>query len=63
VVSRRLAAAGGEEAVEEAVAESGNGLLGDEVVGLFALAMSAGMTTAAFRRVVLPHPTVGDRPV
>ncbi len=32
------------------------GVAGDEVVGLFALAMSAGMTTAAFRRVVLPHP-------
>ena len=36
------------------------GVAGDEVVGLFALAMSAGMTTAAFRRVVLPHPTVGE---
>ena len=36
------------------------GIAGDEVVGLFALAMSAGMTTAAFRRVVLPHPTVGE---
>ena len=33
---------------------------GDEVVGLFALAMSAGLTTEAFRRVVLPHPTVGE---
>lgn len=36
------------------------GVHGDEVVGLFALAMSAGMTTAQFRRVVLPHPTVGE---
>jgi pyruvate/2-oxoglutarate dehydrogenase complex dihydrolipoamide dehydrogenase (E3) component len=36
------------------------GLHGDEVVGLFALAMSAGVTTARFRRVVLPHPTVGE---
>jgi pyruvate/2-oxoglutarate dehydrogenase complex dihydrolipoamide dehydrogenase (E3) component len=30
------------------------------VVGLFALAMSAGVTAAQFRRVVLPHPTVGE---
>jgi len=36
------------------------GVHGDEVVGLFALAMRAGMTTEAFRRVVLPHPTVGE---
>ncbi|MDF1521317.1 MAG: mercuric reductase [Trueperaceae bacterium] len=36
------------------------GVTGDEVIGLFALAMSAGMTTAQFRRVVLPHPTVGE---
>ena len=36
------------------------GVHGDEVIGLFALAMSAGMTTAQFRRVVLPHPTVGE---
>lgn len=36
------------------------GVRGDEVIGLFALAMSAGMTTAQFRRVVLPHPTVGE---
>jgi pyruvate/2-oxoglutarate dehydrogenase complex dihydrolipoamide dehydrogenase (E3) component len=36
------------------------GVHGDEVVGLFALAMSAKLTTAAFRRVVLPHPTVGE---
>jgi pyruvate/2-oxoglutarate dehydrogenase complex dihydrolipoamide dehydrogenase (E3) component len=36
------------------------GVHGDEVVGLFALAMSAGLTTEAFRRVVLPHPTVGE---
>jgi len=36
------------------------GVHGDEVIGLFALAMSAGLTTEAFRRVVLPHPTVGE---
>jgi pyruvate/2-oxoglutarate dehydrogenase complex dihydrolipoamide dehydrogenase (E3) component len=36
------------------------GVHGDEVVGLFALAMSAGVTAAQFRRVVLPHPTVGE---
>lgn len=36
------------------------GVSGDEVVGLFALAMSAGLTTESFRRVVLPHPTVGE---
>jgi pyruvate/2-oxoglutarate dehydrogenase complex dihydrolipoamide dehydrogenase (E3) component len=36
------------------------GVHGDEVIGLFAQAMSAGMTTAEFRRVVLPHPTVGE---
>jgi pyruvate/2-oxoglutarate dehydrogenase complex dihydrolipoamide dehydrogenase (E3) component len=36
------------------------GVAGDEVIGLFALAMSAGMTTSEFRRVVLPHPTVGE---
>ena len=36
------------------------GVHGDEVVGLFALAMSAGLTTEAFRRVVLPHPTIGE---
>ena len=36
------------------------GVHGDEVIGLFALAMAAGMTTARFRRVVLPHPTVGE---
>jgi len=36
------------------------GVHGDEVIGLFALAMSAGLTTAQFRRVVLPHPTVGE---
>ncbi len=36
------------------------GVHGDEVVGLFALAMSAGLTTETFRRVVLPHPTVGE---
>ena len=36
------------------------GVHGDEVVGLFALAMSAGLSTAQFRRVVLPHPTIGE---
>ena len=36
------------------------GVAGDEVIGLFALAMSAGMTTSEFRRVVVPHPTVGE---
>ena len=36
------------------------GVHGDEVVGLFALAMSAGVTAAQFRRAVLPHPTVGE---
>jgi pyruvate/2-oxoglutarate dehydrogenase complex dihydrolipoamide dehydrogenase (E3) component len=36
------------------------GVHGDEVVGLFALAMSAGVTASRFRRVVLPHPTVGE---
>ncbi len=36
------------------------GVSGDEVIGLFALAMSAGLTTTEFRRVVLPHPTVGE---
>jgi pyruvate/2-oxoglutarate dehydrogenase complex dihydrolipoamide dehydrogenase (E3) component len=36
------------------------GVNGDEVVGLFALAMSAGLKTEAFRRVVLPHPTIGE---
>ena len=36
------------------------GVHGDEVIGLFALAMTARMTTAQFRRVVLPHPTVGE---
>jgi pyruvate/2-oxoglutarate dehydrogenase complex dihydrolipoamide dehydrogenase (E3) component len=36
------------------------GLHGDEAVGLIALAMSAGLTTAQFRRMVLPHPTVGE---
>lgn len=36
------------------------GVRGDEVVSLFALAMSAGLTTAQFRRAVLAHPTVGE---
>ena len=36
------------------------GVRGDEVVNLFALAMSAGLTTAQFRRAVLVHPTVGE---
>jgi pyruvate/2-oxoglutarate dehydrogenase complex dihydrolipoamide dehydrogenase (E3) component len=36
------------------------GVHGDETIGLFALAMSAGLTAAQFRRVVLPHPTVGE---
>lgn len=36
------------------------GAHGDEVVGLFALAMRAGLTTESLRRVVLPHPTVGE---
>jgi pyruvate/2-oxoglutarate dehydrogenase complex dihydrolipoamide dehydrogenase (E3) component len=36
------------------------GVGGDEVVNLFALAMSAGLTTAQFRRAVLVHPTVSE---
>lgn len=36
------------------------GVGGDEVVNLFALAMSADLTTEAFRRAVLVHPTVGE---
>jgi len=36
------------------------GVGGDEVVNLFALAMSAGLTTAEFRRAVLVHPTVSE---
>ena len=36
------------------------GVGGDEVVNLLALAMSAGLTTAQFRRAVLVHPTVGE---
>ena len=36
------------------------GVAGDEVVNLFALAMSAGLTTAQFQRAVLVHPTVGE---
>lgn len=36
------------------------GVGGDEVVNLFALAMSAGLTTEAFKRSVLVHPTVSE---
>ena len=36
------------------------GVGGDEVVNLFALAMSAGLTTERFRRAVLVHPTVSE---
>ena len=36
------------------------GIGGDEVVNLFALAMSADMTTEVFRRTVLVHPTIGE---
>ena len=36
------------------------GVGGDEVVNLFALAMSAGLTAAQFQRAVLVHPTVSE---
>ena len=36
------------------------GVGGDEVVGVFATAMNAGMTWREFRTTVLPHPTVGE---
>ncbi|MBW6455238.1 MAG: mercuric reductase [Trueperaceae bacterium] len=36
------------------------GVGGDEIVNLFAVAMTAGMTTAQFRRAVLVHPTVSE---
>lgn len=36
------------------------GVSGDEVINLFALAISAGLTTAQFQRVVLVHPTVSE---
>ena len=36
------------------------GVAGDEVINLFALAMSADMTTEVFKRAVLVHPTIGE---
>jgi pyruvate/2-oxoglutarate dehydrogenase complex dihydrolipoamide dehydrogenase (E3) component len=36
------------------------GVGGDEIIGLFAVAMNAGMTWREFRTTVLPHPTVAE---
>ena len=37
------------------------GVHGDEVIALFALAMSAGLTTDQFRRAVFVHPTISEQ--